>query len=76
MKWFRCSSCCGKACGKCNRNCLWGEFAVRPGDTIPCLPEYDPEVGLWNWYLEETGEIFDITTPVLEDMRLILKKTE
>ena len=52
-----------------------GEFAVRPGDTIPCLPEYEPDAGLWNWYIEETEEPFNVTQPILEDMRLILKKT-
>ena len=52
-----------------------GLYAVRPGDPIICLPEYDPAAGLWNWYLEETEEPFDVKQPILEDMNLILKKT-
>ena len=51
-----------------------GEFAVRPGDTIPVLPEYAPEAGKWSWHYAESGEVFDVTQPVLEDVNLILKK--
>ena len=51
-----------------------GEFAVRPGEQIPCLPEYAPEMGKWGWYRAETGEPFDITQPILEDVSLVLKK--
>ena len=52
-----------------------GLYAVRPGDPIYCLPEYDPDAGLWSWYIEETEEPFDVAQPILEDMYLILKKT-
>jgi hypothetical protein len=52
-----------------------GEFAVRPGECVPYLPEYAPDAGVWGWYLEETEEPFDVTRPIGEDIHLILKKT-
>ena len=49
-------------------------YMVRPGDPIPCLPEYTPEAGNWTWHDSETGELFDVTQPVLKDLSLILRK--
>lgn len=51
-----------------------GEFAVRPGDPIPVLPEYDPAAGVWCWYEAGAEEPFDVTQPIWEDKSLILKK--
>ena len=51
-----------------------GEFAVRPGDTIPVLPEYAPEAGEWGWFYAESKEPFDVTQPIWEDVELILSK--
>lgn len=51
-----------------------GEFAVRPGDPIPVLPEYDPAAGVWCWYEAGSEEPFDVTQPIWEDKSLILKK--
>lgn len=51
-----------------------GEFAVRPGDPIPVLPEYDPAAGVWCWYEAGTEDPFDVTQPIWEDKSLILKK--
>lgn len=51
-----------------------GEFAVRPGDPLPVLPEYDPAAGVWCWYEAGAEEPFDVTQPIWEDKSLILKK--
>lgn len=51
-----------------------GEYAVRPGDPIPVLPEYDPAAGVWCWYEAGSEEPFDVTQPIWEDKSLILKK--
>lgn len=51
-----------------------GEYAVLPGDKIPVLPGYEPEQGVWGWYLTETGEPFDVTQPIWEDVELNIKK--
>ena len=53
-----------------------GIYAVRPGEPILCLPEYDPAAGKWNWYVEETGEPFDVNQPIWEDMNLLLQRAE
>lgn len=53
-----------------------GEYAVRPGDPIPVLPEYDPAAGVWCWYEAGTEEPFDVTQPIWEDKSLILKKSD
>lgn len=47
-------------------------FAVRPGETLPDLPEY----GNTGWYLAGTEEPFDLTQHIQEDMELILRRSE
>lgn len=53
-----------------------GLYAVRPGDPIPCLPEYAPEAGNWAWYIRETEEPYDVKLPVESDLNLLLKKVQ
>ncbi len=53
-----------------------GEFAVRSGDCVPYLPDYGPEAGIWGWYLAETGEPYDVTQPVWEDTKLIIRRND
>ena len=51
-----------------------GIFAVSGGDRVPILPEYEPELGIWGWYYAQTGEPYDVTQPVWEDLELLLRK--
>lgn len=51
-----------------------GEFAVRSGDRVPIQPEYEPEAGLWKWYRSDTKKPFDITQPIVEDVKIFAKK--
>lgn len=50
----------------------WGCFAVRPGECLAQLPEYDSAEYL-GWYRADTGEAFDIAQPVYEDLVIYLK---
>lgn len=51
-------------------------FAVRPGECVPYLPEYEPAPEILGWYAAGSEEPFDITQPVYEDMEIILRRTE
>ena len=50
-----------------------GEFAIRPGEQIPCIPEHKSNTEPLEWYLYGTDEPFDITQPIWEDVALVLK---
>ena len=73
--WIRKEEFCRVEIYSPSENCA-GLYLVRPGDAIPCLPEYAPEAGKWGWYLEETGALYDVNQPVEEDLYLILKTLE
>lgn len=51
-------------------------FAVRPGEQIPYLPEYDPAPEIAGWYAAGSEEPYDIEQPVTEDLEIILRRTE
>jgi hypothetical protein len=51
-------------------------FAVRPGEQIPFLPEYEPAGEILGWYVAGTGEPFEITRPIYEDMEIVLRRAE
>ena len=51
-------------------------FAVRPGQQIPYLPEYDPAPEVLGWYAAGSEEPFDLEQPIYEDMEIILRRTE
>ena len=50
-----------------------GEFAVRPGDTIPAVPTHQSNTEPLGFYLYGTEEPFDITQPIWEDVTIVLK---
>lgn len=50
----------------------WTCFALRPGECLTYLPEYDPEAYL-GWYTQDTEEPFDVTQPLFADTVLYLK---
>lgn len=49
-----------------------GEFAVRPGEKIPCIPTHSSNTEPLGWYVYGTEEPFDITQPIWEDVDLVL----
>ena len=51
-------------------------FAVRPGEQIPYLPEYDPAPEILGWYEAGAEEPFDISQPIYEDTEILLRRTE
>ena len=51
-------------------------FAVRPGEQIPFLPEYEPSEEILGWYAAGSEEPFDITQPIYEDMEIVLRKAQ
>lgn len=51
-------------------------FAVRPGEQIPYLPEYDPTPKILGWYAAGAEEPFDVEQPIREDLEIILRRTE
>lgn len=51
-------------------------FAVRPGEQIPGLPEYEPSPEILGWYVAGSEELFDITQPIREDMEIVLRRVE
>jgi hypothetical protein len=73
--WIRKEEFCRVEIYSPSENCS-GLYLVRPGDAIPCLPEYAPEAGKWGWYIEETGALYDVNQPVEEDLYLILEMLE
>lgn len=50
--------------------------AVRPGQTIPGLPEFVDTEGSLGWYNQNTGAPFDENTPIWEDTVVYLKPEE
>lgn len=52
-------------------------YAVRPGECLPALPRYsDTETVTYHgWHVRETGEPFDVTQPICEDVEIYLKQT-
>lgn len=50
-----------------------GEFAVRPGEGIPALPQHGADAGELNWYIAGTEEPFDVTQPIWEDTEIVLR---
>lgn len=50
----------------------YGYYAVEPGTCFEDLPER-ADVGFLGWYREDTGEAFDPTQPVTEDLCLYPK---
>lgn len=48
-------------------------YALRPGECVPELPEYEDSEWFLGWYNAETEEPFDITQPVYEGTELYLK---
>ena len=53
----------------------WTCFAVKPGEHLMGLPEYDPDTYL-GWFYFGTDTAFDITQPVYEDAVIVLKPVE
>lgn len=51
-------------------------FAVRPGEQLPYLPEYEPSEEILGWYAAGAEEPFDITQPIQEDMQILLRRVE
>jgi hypothetical protein len=51
-------------------------FAVRPGEHIPFLPEYEQSSEILGWYAVGSEEPFDISQPIWEDMEIVLRRTE
>lgn len=51
-------------------------FAVRPGEHIPFLPEYEQSSEILDWYAVGSEEPFDISQPIWEDMEIVLIRTE
>ena len=52
-----------------------GYLAVKDGDTLPQLPDYE-SVGGIGWFDADTAEAFDITQPIYEDVYIHVKKPE
>ena len=50
-----------------------GEFAVRPGEQIPALPQYGSDAG---WHVAGSEELFDVTQPIWEDVKIVLRSAE
>ena len=53
-----------------------GEYAIRPGDRIPCVPTHRSNKEPLGWYIHGTNEPFDITQPIWEDVTIVLKTVE
>ena len=51
-------------------------FAVRPGERIPYLPEYEPQPEILGWYAAGEEEPFDPEQPILENTEIILKRLQ
>ena len=51
-------------------------FAVRPGQTIPGLPDYEETAETLGWYDKNTGKPFDPDAPIREDTVVYLKTEE
>lgn len=49
-------------------------YAVRPGEQLPDLPEYEPSSDILGWYVDGTDMPFEITQPILEDMTIVLRR--
>lgn len=47
------------------------EYAVRPGEYMPELPDH---FGSYGWYTMDTDEPFDVTQPIYEDVRIYRKE--
>ena len=52
-----------------------GYLAVKDGDILPQLPDYESVDGL-GWVDADTAEAFDITQPIYEDVYIHVKKPE
>lgn len=50
-----------------------GYLAVKDGDTLPQLPDYE-SLGGAGWFDADTAEAFDITQPIYEDIHIHVKK--
>jgi hypothetical protein len=48
--------------------------AVRPGERISALPDYEPSRDVLGWYDAATEQPFDITQPIYEDTVVYLKQ--
>ena len=51
-------------------------FAVRPGESISYLPDYDPSPEILGWYVAGTEEPFDMEQPIWEDTEVILRRIQ
>lgn len=51
-------------------------FAVRPGERIPYLLEYEPTPETLGWYAVGAEEPFDPEQPILENTHIILKRIQ
>lgn len=49
-----------------------GEFAVRPGEYLPEIPQYEG----YGWFIEGTDMLFDVSQPVYESAVIILNNLE
>lgn len=54
---------------------IYGYFAVKNGELLPTLPAAE-ELGGLGWYNADTGEPFDVSQPIYEDVRIYVKKAE
>lgn len=51
-------------------------YALKPGETVPELPQEEEDGDVIGWYDYDTGEAFDETAPVYENKRIYLKREE
>lgn len=51
-------------------------YALRPGETVPPLPQEEADGDVIGWYDYDTGEAFDETAPIYESKRVYLKREE
>lgn len=51
-------------------------YALRPGESLPGLPEYTPSPEILGWYINGGEEPFDPEQPIYEDMEIILRRAE
>ena len=49
-------------------------FAVRPGEKVPFLPDYEPSPEILGWYIAGLEATFDVTQPIWEDMEIVLRR--
>ena len=51
-------------------------YAVKPGESLPALPDTGWDETALGWYDYDTGAPFDVTQPIQENKRIYLKREE